>query len=571
MKEQQLSRVARYNRAVVLDLVRRFGPISKTDLADRSALALSSVLNIITSLSRQDLVRSVRFGPSTGGRPPALIELNPDARYAAGVHIHPAGVDAVLLNLAGDVVGQTSIPLEGECVEVSIAETAVEAVEQVLRLAHADPGRILGAGVGVVDVAAAGSLRSQLERTLGLPVSLDHSASLCALAEYRHGVGKDAPRDTLAFISADEDIGLGLIVDGKLYRGATGLAGSLGHTIVDLTGPLCRCGNFGCLDTLASVQAITRRVSVETKLNARVHRALALDGNTDDVTFAAVVQALEGGDAVVDTIVKNSIAYLSLGIANVISLLEPQRVVVGGGLFDEITSTFDVLREALASRRSQSGRPCRVLRSQFGSLAAPLGAATLVLEEFFGIPEYVMNMEVPADQGEPSFEETLVWPRETPESILLAASTVQILHVGNMQPRCARVPFGESVTVTVDVTTDRPLSGGDSGVKALLHWDRVGVFGGSWPNPKNSPMHQVAHRDSAATYSITLGSLPPGKYEFAAHVIGANDLWAPADGGREPNGRLEVLPSRVFARELAGRGDEGKEVVPADVQAAAQS
>lgn len=565
MKSQQLTRVARYNRAVVLDLVRRFGPIPKTDLADRSGLAASSVLNIISSLSRQGLVRTVGFGPSTGGRPPALIELNPEARYAAGVNIHSAGVEAVLLNLAGDIVGRTGLPVQNGPGAESVADTAVEAVEQVLRLAHVDPGRILGAGIGVADPDVDPSLPARLERKLGLPVALDRSANLCALAEYRHGVGKDSPRDTLAYVYADEAVSVGLIVDGKLFRGRNGQAGDLGHTVVDVNGPLCRCGSYGCLDTLASIRSIIRRVVSNGKLMGAPDLHPGFTGDWDAVSFAAVTQALERGDAVVETIFNQSIAYLSLGITNLIRLLQPQRVVVGGQLFDQTDSPFGRLKSALGAR-SLDGAGCRVLRGEFGSVAAPLGAATLVLEDFFGIPEYVMSAETPPPSGEPSFEDTLVWPEQAAESDLLAASDTRVVWVGNMRPSVARVPSGEPVTVTVDVTLDRPVTDGDSGIKALLHWDRVPVFGGNWPNPKNSPMHRVDQGGSSATYSISLGSLPPGKYEFAAHIIGANDMWVPAYGAREPNGRLEVLPSRVFAREEAKRRSGRKEALRAEVQ-----
>lgn len=565
MRGQQLTRVARYNRAVVLDLVRRFGPVSKTDLADRSGLAVSSVLNIIASLSRQGLVRSVRFGPSTGGRPPALIELNPEARYAAGVNLHTSGAEAVLLNLAGDIVGRTSLPIQPGSAD-DLADSAVEAVEQVLRLAHADPGRLLGAGIGVLDVKADPSLVSRLERKLGLPISLDHSANLCALAEFRHGVGKGFPRDTLAFVYADEAIALGLIVDGKLFRGHEGGAGALGHTVVDVNGPLCACGSFGCLDTLASVRSLIRRAVAHGKLTGAATIDPGPAADWDAVSFAAVTQALEQGDAVLGGLFHQSIAYLSLGVTNVMRLLQPRRVVVGGQLFDEAAAAFDLLQDALGSR-SLNGTRCRVLRSEFGAISAPLGAATLVLEEFFGIPEYVMNMEAPSEAGEPAFEDALVWPHQAARSELLATSDIRVLSVGNMHPTVARIPFGEPVTVTVDVTLDRPLTDGDAGIKALLHWDRVAVFGGNWPNPKNSPMHRVDRADSKATYSISLGSLPPGKYEFAAHIIGANDLWVPADA-REPNGRLEVLPSRVFAREQVERRHGRKEGKQAEVQAA---
>lgn len=566
MKGQQPSRVARYNRAVVLDLVRRFGPISKTELAERSGLAVSSVLNVISSLSRQGLVRTVGFGPSTGGRPPALIELDPEARYAAGVNIHSAGVEAVLLNLAGDIVGRTTLPIQGVPGIENAIDTAVEAVEQVLRLAHVDPGRILGAGVGVPEAGDMSLSGERLERRLGLPVSVDRSANLCALAEYRHGVGKNAPHDTLIYVYADESIADGVIVEGKVFRGALGGGGDLGHTVIDINGPACGCGSYGCLDTLASVHSIIRRVIAHGKLTGETELGWGPTGDWDAVSFAAIAQALERGDRVVGSIVDQSLAYLSLGVANLIALLQPARIVLGGRLFDEMPSAYDRFMRALSSRQFIGSSEC-VTGGEFGAVAAPLGAATLMLEEFFGIPEQVMSVETLSDAAEPSFDSTLVWPLRAEESDLLSSSGTTVLSAGNLRPPLSRVPFGEPVTVTVDVTLSRAVVEADTDVKALLHWDRVAVFGGNWPNPKNSPMHRMTHQGASVTYSITLGSLPPGKYEFAAHIIGANDIWVPTVGAREPNGRLEVLESRDFAREQ-GRVRKGRkegERVEADV------
>jgi hypothetical protein len=98
--------------------------------------------------------------------------------------------------------------------------------------------------------------------------------------------------------------------------------------------------------------------------------------------------------------------------------------------------------------------------------------------------------------------------------------------------------------VSVTVRTDP--DGDPHDVKALLHWDRVGLFGGNWPSPKNSPMHLLRENGQEATFGVTLGSLPPGKYEYAAHVLGANDIWVRlGEFPTESNGRIEVLPSRA--------------------------
>jgi predicted NBD/HSP70 family sugar kinase len=564
----------------VLDLVRRYGPISKSDLSERSGLAVSSVLNILGSLRRHDLIREVGLGPSTGGRPPTLFELNPNARYAAGANIHPTGVDALLLDLAGDIVTRTDIPLQGGMGVEGVARTVGEAIEQVLLLAHVDPGRILGTGVGLPWPVREGQVveaidapewigvdfASLLERRLGIPVLLDSSANLCALAEYRHGAGhKD--HGSLLYMYADHTIAHGLVIDGTVYRGADGLTGDIGHLVVDADGPACTCGNYGCLEALASVQAITKRVMALGKLNGAPMVGGRAQGDWDSVSYAAIADAVERGDPVTTRVVDEALGYLAIGVSNVASLLRPDVIVVGGEFFHQESSTFERFKAAVARRQTRMSVADMLRCGELGATAASVGAATLVLEDFFGVPEHVMRSEPEPEATELAFESPLIWPEHSGDSVLLAPTETSVVWAGNMQPMTARIRTGESITVAVDVTLDRPVAADHTGVKALLHWDRVALFGGHWPNPKNSPMQCISTDGTTATYSATLGSLPPGKYEFAAHIVGANDIWVPTVGAREPNGRLEVLPSRVFAREQAGRRRGRKEGERARVRA----
>ena len=121
------------------------------------------------------------------------------------------------------------------------------------------------------------------------------------------------------------------------------------------------------------------------------------------------------------------------------------------------------------------------------------------------------------------------------------------MKAGNLRPAFARVLPGEPITVSVDVELEGDGAQTQTEVKALLHWDRVAQFGGNWPNPRNSPMHLVQEDGPDARYAITLGTLAPGKYEFTAHVLGANDVWVRVEGPDERNGRVEVLPQRAMS------------------------
>ncbi|HEX6509911.1 MAG TPA: ROK family transcriptional regulator [Chloroflexota bacterium] len=568
MPDQQSSRLARYNRTVVLDLIRRFGPISKTELADRTGLALSSVLNIVSTLTRRNLVRAVGVGPSTGGRPPMLVELNPSAQYAVGVNIRIGMVDAVLVDLVGDIVAETVLPVHGGMDVVSVTDTVVEAIDQLVRLGRIDPARFLGAGVGCPGAVTEGRvlvrapallgwhdvpLADVVERRTGLPVVLENDANLCALAELRHGVGKGGSCASLVYIFADHGIGEGIVIDGKLYRGSDGMAGELGHVVIDVDGPQCICGNYGCLEALASIGSIIRRTAVAAKLGASIAVDLPDTGDWDAVSYAAITEAVQQGDPVATSAVDEAAAYLAVGITNAIRELRPEIVVLGGGLFDGPAGMFERLQGVLKLRPAlftASATP--VVQGELGARAAAIGAATLVLENFFGIPQQVMSSELEAQAEQPAFERTLVWPLETADSVVLARSSTRVRLAGNLRPLSHRVRNGQPVTVKLDVELETPVAADAMDVKVLLHWDRVALFGAGWPNPKNSPMQLSSLDGRHATFSAVLGSLPPGKYEYAARVLAANDLWVRGDGPSEPNGRLEVLSNRASTSQ----GDE---------------
>ncbi len=554
----------------MLDLIRRLGPTSKSELAERSGLAVSSVLNILASLSRRGLIREVGFGPSTGGRPPTLIELDPDAHFAIGVNIRPTHVEAVLIDLVGDIRSETMLPAQGGHDPESVAGTVVEAVGQVIRFGRVDLARVLGVAVGCPGPVTGGrtvvgtpgllgwegvQLADRLEQLLGLPVMLENDANLGALGEYRHGAwAKQEQHGSLVYLYADHGVGSGIVIDGSLYRGVDGAAGEIGHTVIDVDGPACVCGSYGCLEAVASVGAIIRRTIAASKLGGTTSLVEDLGGDWDAVSFEAVMEAVDRQDPIATTAVDEAVAYLAICVSNLCRQFRPDIIVVGGQLFEHGGTTFDRLKAALQRRPAFFGMTMvPVVLGDLGARAACVGAATLVLENFFGVAHQVMTSEPLPQTPQPAFEHPLVWPEQAEDGVALVPGDVGIAWAGDLRGSSYRVRSGEPVTVMVDVEVDSREPEKTSEVKALLHWDRVALFGGNWTSPKNSPMHLISADGNKATFGVTLGSLPPGKYEYAAHILGSNDIWVrTAHPVENTNGRVEVIPSRaaVFEGEI---------------------
>jgi predicted NBD/HSP70 family sugar kinase len=543
-------------------------------LAERSGLAVSSVLNVLGSLSRRGLVREVGLGPSTGGRPPTLIELNPDAHFVIGVNVRPAYVEAVLMDLVGSIRSETVLPIQGGRDSIAVGDTVVEAANQVIRLAEVDAARVLGVGVGcpgpvsngriVVGVPAfpwrLEPLADQLERSLGLPVVLENDANCGALAEFRHGAGRFREGlDSMVYLYVDHGIGVGIVIDGNLYRGSDGTAGEIGHTVVDVDGPLCLCGNYGCLEAMASVESVVRRTIAASKLGGSTDLAERAGGDWESVSFEAVMEAVDAQDAIATGALDEALAYLAIGVTNLSRQFRPGMIVLGGYLFERGSGIEDRLRAAIERRPALFGMtPVQVHGGQLGGKACCIGAGTIILENFFGVAQQVISPTTLSQLPQPSFEHTLVWPQLAEEGAVFTPSKARIAWAGNLQPDHSRVRGGDPISVTVDVRIDGAPDETDP-VKALLHWDRVSLFGGHWATPKNSPMHLISSEDGSLTYGVTLGSLPPGKYEYTAHVLGANDIWVRASHQKEENnGRVEVIPTRAAVSDSGNMEEHSK-------------
>jgi len=492
------------------------------------------------------------------------MELNPDAHFAVGVNVRPTFVEAVLMDLIGSIRAETILPLQGGRDPAAITNTVVEAANQVIRLAQIDPGRVLGVGVGCPGPVANGRVvvgipgfpweseawADRLERSLGLPVSLENDANCGALAEFRHGACSRLEEcDSMVFLYVDYGVGAGIIIDGKVYRGEDGTAGEIGHTTIDPNGPRCLCGNFGCLEAVASVESLVRRAVASSKLDAGSHLAGILDGDWEAVSFEAIMEAVERGDPFATDALNDALSYLAIGISNLSRMVRPSMVVLGGYMFERGDGIVERLESEIGRRPSLFGmRPNRVTVGELGGKACSIGAGTLVLESFFGEAQQVIAPPIPTEVPEPSFEGTLVWPQEAEHGFVVKVSAVRIQSASDLRPAFSRIRSGEPLSVTVDVRLADSASETPPDVKVLLHWDRVALFGGNWATPKNSPMQLIDEKDGVLRYGVTLGSLPPGRYEFAAHVLGKNDIWVRThDEHGESNGRVEVIASRAAA------------------------
>ncbi len=278
----------------------------------------------------------------------------------------------------------------------AVLEAMVTSARGLLERSGCPPDRVLGLGIGapgLVDpetgtVVEAPNLfgwrnvpvRDHLAGELGIPTSLENDANVLALGEHRWGAGRGV--SDLLYITVSTGIGGGLILGGRLYGGASSTAGEVGHIPLQVDGPPCGCGNHGCLEALASGTALARAARDALKEGAASLLLEAVEG-VESVDAEAVFRAAAQGDALATGIVERGAFYLGLGLTTVVNLLNPELIVVGGGLSMEwdayVAPALRVMRLRAFTRPAER---VRVIPAALREEAGALGAVVLALDTF---------------------------------------------------------------------------------------------------------------------------------------------------------------------------------------------
>lgn len=364
------------NRARVLESLRRDGPASKSELARRTGLSRATVFNIVGDLTRDGIVRLVPDGSRV-----QQVEFSAAAGVAIGIDVDHRRLRVAVADLNHRVLAEQTVPLtEGAPADETVA-TAAELVEALLDRAGAGHEDAVGVGMclpapidagtgqvgstsilpGWIGVPAAEAVSWKL----GLPVVVDNDANLGALAEATWGAARGAT--DVVYLKLGAGVGGGLIIGGELYRGATGTAGEIGHNTVDDRGPLCRCGNRGCLESYVGAEWLL--APLRTAYGAEL-------GLADAIAKAAA------GDAACQRVIADAGRHVGLAVANVCNLLAPERVVVGGELTAAGEGLLEPIRQALHRHAIHpAGDRVAIVPAELGDRAEVLGAIAMVLRD----------------------------------------------------------------------------------------------------------------------------------------------------------------------------------------------
>lgn len=398
MAERFIS-IKNVNEQRILNLLRRHPDMSRAEMGRKTRLGKASVSEIVAKLLADGLVQEtgniLPYG--TMGRPSVMLRLNATARLAVGVEWTGSECIAVLADLYAVPLRERRLPTPCPSVD-AIVDVIESLVHELLR--DYDSEMLLGVGVGVPGLVGLDRRRviqavnvgwsnvplaDLLQARLNSEVTVVRRQNAGALGEYWYGT--DRGQSNLVFVSVGLGIGSGTVVHGRIFEGTCGSAGELGHVTVLPDGPRCRCGNRGCLEAIASTEAIVHKVRQRIGDGASSSLTRSGMGALDHLVVQDILDAAEAGDPLALSVVTESGTYIGIALADLANLWNPSMIFIGGEVWGR-----DAVLNAICQTVKQRALPtaCGDLKIAFSSLgyrAAAIGAANLIADRFFSIPE----------------------------------------------------------------------------------------------------------------------------------------------------------------------------------------
>lgn len=382
----------------VLRLVWRENQISRAEIARTLDLSRSTVSDIVSLWLKRGLVAEVGTGPSSGGRRPIVLEFQDNACVILGIEMGATHLAVALTNLRGEILSWEQRTHATRDDPEGTRKLMLELCQACMRARPGNAAHLVGICVAVpspVDPASPDELSEVvlpswqgqggfevLGDHYGVPLWIDNDANLGALAEGWWGAGRGV--DDFAYIKIGMGVGAGYMLGGKIYRGAKGVAGEIGHLVIDpYGGAPCVCGLRGCLVTLVGAPALVKQA--REGLPKYPDSCLANGELSVDVLHTAALD----GDPLAVQIAEEAAEHLGIAVAGMVNLMNPARVILGGGLVRLGELLVRPMRETLEKRTLVgSMNPANIVLSTLGPRSVAIGAATLVLQSALARPTH---------------------------------------------------------------------------------------------------------------------------------------------------------------------------------------
>jgi N-acetylglucosamine repressor len=395
----------------ILNTIRNSGKLTKLEIANLLDINLTTISKFVNELCSSDgIVIESGEELSTGGRKPKSYTINKSVGYIVGIDIGGYNIRVVITDMAGNVIKQLKISNDYSLVDKQlITEIILKLISDIRNESGILKSNIFGIGMsvsGVIDYSEGKSIycpninglndfpiKKFMEDKTTIPVIVDDSSRCMAIAEKHFGAAKDY--DNFLFVSLGKGIGVGIYVNGKIYRSSTGLAGELGHITVSEDGPLCNCGNRGCLEAIASGPGIIKRAreGIENGIISSITNKIA--GDFNNLTVEIIAETAKEGDKFAYHIINRTGEYIGIAIAAALNLFGSELVVLGGGVAGSGDIMTDAIRRTVQLRAlGVISNKVNIINSHLGEFNAARGAATKFINILFTDPEYNLMKKI---------------------------------------------------------------------------------------------------------------------------------------------------------------------------------
>ncbi|SMC28922.1 glucokinase [Clostridium acidisoli DSM 12555] len=310
--------------------------------------------------------------------------------YVIGIDLGGTKISGALANLSGDIISKYVLPTNASEGEESVLKRIFTVIEKVLEDGKKSSEEIKAIGIGSpgpLDVKKGivistpnlpfenFELVKPISERFNIATYLDNDANVAAIGEHIFGAGKGT--ENMVFVTVSTGVGGGAILNGRIYRGSTCNALEIGHTTIEKNGPRCNCGNYGCVEALASGTAIGKRAKEAVQRGEETSLK-----NYKEVSSYEVFKEAEKGDKVASEILDSCLNYLGICIANIIASFDPEMVIIGGGVTNGGSIVFEKVREVVKERCFDSmANSCKIAPAGLGTDAGVIGAVALAITE----------------------------------------------------------------------------------------------------------------------------------------------------------------------------------------------
>jgi len=378
------------NESLILNVIRHNKYVSRSEIAKITNLTPPTVTNIINKLLDDGLVKEDKLGESSGGRPPVILKINNEA------------FDLIVIIIGTDIMEEYLLDAELNIRESQVDSIKNEDEEGIFKLLFDRIKDLKGksskevAGIGVVVRGPVKSsegisvfspnigwrnvpIKEMIEKEFNIPTFVENDVRAMALGEFYNGIAKNV--GNIVFLKVGHGIGATIILDGKIYRGINDMAGEIGHTTIDVAGPKCSCGNYGCFEALASEKALVNNVVKRIKEGSYSIVSEYVNGDLENITTRFIYKAAEEGDEVALSELNKIAIYLGIGIANIVNVFSPELVLISGGIVRGRKFIEDVVLDTIKKRSFEANySSCSIVFSNPDYNTALMGISNIILD-----------------------------------------------------------------------------------------------------------------------------------------------------------------------------------------------